>query len=70
LVLLVVHGSLRKKFSLEHLFSISRPTCFLPKVKRTELEGPSRYMQDPRGFCAKEEGIASGWGVSNSSNRP
>lgn len=23
-------------------------------------------MQDPQGFCAKEEGIAGGWGVSNS----
>jgi hypothetical protein len=22
-------------------------------------------MQDPQGFCAKEEGIAGGWGVSN-----
>ena len=24
-------------------------------------------MQDPQGFCAKEEGIAQGWAVSNSS---
>lgn len=66
-VLLVVHGSWRMKFSLVHLILISRPKYFLPEVRRTQLEGPSRYMQDPQGFCAKEEGIAGGWGVSNSS---
>lgn len=63
----MVHGSWRMKFSLVHLILISRPKYFLPEVRRTQLEGPSRYMQDPQGFCAKEEGIAGGWGVSNPS---